>query len=139
MKYLIIGLCAILLLIGCIDPFGITNPPSGGTCTGLNKLLYRDHLASPNGFEIVVENGDNGAITEISVEFKDRTGQITFTQDPKNSANPTEMEISETSAFTASSSSQLPSGNYVISATFKFRTPRGVIKTETATCTGLMA
>jgi len=133
------ALVVIVIVIAALFAFGIFNPPTGGTCTGLNKLLYRDHSADATSFEIAVENGAGGTITGMSVSFTDQAGNAAYTQDGEGAGNPATMGSADTNKFTATASPGLTTGNYSVQATISYTSPAGLAKNEVATCTGLIS
>jgi hypothetical protein len=62
------ALVVIVIVIAALFAFGIFNPPSAGTCTGLNKLAYQDHAYNSNtgDFNISLMNGSGSTIADGS-------------------------------------------------------------------------
>ncbi|MFH0714508.1 MAG: hypothetical protein V1847_01655 [Candidatus Diapherotrites archaeon] len=63
------ALVVIVIVIAALFAFGIFNPPSAGTCTGLNKLAYVQHSVSGSEFYLRLSNGAGGPISITGVTF----------------------------------------------------------------------
>lgn len=125
------ALVVIVIVVAALFAFGIFNPPSAGTCTGLSKLAYKDHdVNADDAFTLIVANGNIGRITldpitgiTLGGDFSGSCSSITSV------AVGDELTIYCDNAFTTT-------GSYSGTVTIAYTVAGGTSHSETATCTG---
>ena len=125
------ALVVIVIVVAALFAFGIFNPPSAGTCTGLSKLAYKDHaLDSADDFTLIIANGNIGSIGTISASAGGDF-DVASVCTPLPAAVPVGDDITVTcvDAFTGT-------GSYAGTVTVNYTVTGGTSHSETATCTG---
>ena len=134
------ALVVIVIVIAALFAFGIFNPPSAGTCTGLNKLAYLQHSVSGGTFYLLVSNGAGSAINVTSVSFSTNSANgiaftgVTGTNFPTAAVN-SAATIDINSTGHTPTASEFATGTYSQKVTITY-TQASIPHTETATCTG---
>lgn len=126
------ALVVIIIVIAALFAFGIFNPPAAGTCSGLNKLLYKDHSLTSGVLTISLANGTGSAIDTISATYTGSCTAATGVATPTNPGLGSDFSLAS-AALTGCPSS----GNYSITSTITYTNiDSGLPHSETATCTG---
>jgi hypothetical protein len=117
------ALVVIVIVIAALFAFGIFNPPSAGTCTGLDKLAYSDHGydATTQTFSISVKNGTGSVLTTFdgSIDAADM-----------NSTPGGTWDLGDSQLFSLTGTAQTSP----VAVVFTYTTASNIIHTETASC-----
>ncbi len=120
------ALVVIVIVIAALFAFGIFNPPSTGTCTGLDKLAYKDHGydSTNNKFEIALANGAGSNITVTSATISD--GSVNGDMNVENSS----WTLGADNNFSYNGAVDSP-----VTVTITYTSGSGITHVETANCT----
>ncbi|MFH1588791.1 MAG: hypothetical protein ABIA76_05640 [Candidatus Diapherotrites archaeon] len=113
-----------VIFISAFFAFGIFNPPSAGTCTGLDKLAYYDHYFDGQTFSIALLNG-----TGYALEEGNYSARIEGTATDMSISKSGGWELGEQKIF--SDSAELTSPVEIL---ITYTVPLGIIHQETAVC-----
>ncbi len=133
------ALVVIIIVIAALFAFGIFNPPSAGTCSGLNKFLYKDHTVETDGtVTIALGNGSGSTINAISAlyggnDFTDVAGETVTVDGVVATSVTTGGDFLVVSAAAVGPTTGSYSGTITVTYT---TASSGLPHTETATCTG---
>ena len=136
------ALVVIIIVIAALFAFGIFNPPTGGTCRGLDKLLYKDHTAASGGpVTISMQNGTGSTIDVIALTGIEYGGDFTDVDPEVITVNGvTVNSVGSASTFVVTSPTGVApssSGNYSGTIQIAYtNTTTDINHIETATCTG---
>jgi hypothetical protein len=119
------ALVVIVIVIAALFAFGIFNPPSAGTCTGLDKLAYSEHSITDSNAVIALMNGTGSDLADATVVVTIGGTELTHVETDT-------WEIGETEVFYNSSLGSLTSPQNV---QIQYLTANGITHTETAICT----
>lgn len=130
------ALVVIVIVIAALFAFGIFNPPSAGTCTGLNKLAYVQHSTANGIFYLRASNGAGSQISITDVNFTSNNNAVTYqavsgTNFPATTIN----SASNIDLNSSGGSGGFSSGTYSQRVTIAY-TQSGIPHVEVATCTG---
>ncbi|MBN2127534.1 MAG: hypothetical protein JW703_04040 [Candidatus Diapherotrites archaeon] len=116
------ALVVIVIVIAALFAFGIFNPPSAGTCTGLDKLAYEDHGYDSTTFSISVRNGTGSSLSTFSAVLNSEVSDM--------NVDATAWNLGDRKVFT------YPIADLTSPATinFEYETSSGITHTETASC-----
>ena len=129
------ALVVIVIVIAALFAFGIFNPPAAGTCSGLDKILYRDHTTAVGGVvSLAVSNGTGGTIDTITVVYGGDFA-VLATGTPDVAAPPAGTEFIINSAAVPPAG-PAAAGPYSGTIAITYTGSTGLVHTETATCTG---
>lgn len=142
------ALVVIIIVIAALFAFGIFNPPTGGTCRGLDKLLYKDHTAAQSGASTLsLQNGTGSTINDLAITFGGdfnadgiaNPAAAATIRESDGTDIPTPYNVGSAGVFVVSSADAGPTttGNYSGTITIQYtNTSTGLVHSETATCTG---
>ncbi len=126
-------LVVIVIVVASLFAFGIFNPPAAGRCSGLDKLLYKDHAvdAAGTGITLALGNGAGSTINVTKVAYGGDFAGGADTTTVRNIGSGADFTIDNETAFTSP-----VSGTYRGTITITYNTSSGITHLETATCTG---
>jgi hypothetical protein len=133
------ALIAILIIAAVLFALGILNPETyqAGTCRGFGKIGYFDHSgsASDNEFEIILGNGSGG-----DIKANDATVYIDTDRDGSNDDSVSNNDLwdgSQFYTFTLSANDFTKGQRFIVDVTIAYEMEGGLMKEETAICSGI--